>query len=103
MRALSPPGCPRVPARQSSSEAAPPAGWQATTSSSCMSETGSQHAVLPARPRWFARTQMRELRISTAVTPLIIAHRGASGYRPEHTLAAYRLAAGGGGGVLEAR
>src|SRR5689334_13856215 len=24
--------------------------------------------------------------------PLVIAHRGASGYRPEHTLAAYRLA-----------
>jgi glycerophosphoryl diester phosphodiesterase len=25
-------------------------------------------------------------------TPIVIAHRGASGYRPEHTLAAYRLA-----------
>jgi glycerophosphoryl diester phosphodiesterase len=25
-------------------------------------------------------------------SPLVIAHRGASGYRPEHTLAAYRLA-----------
>jgi glycerophosphoryl diester phosphodiesterase len=25
-------------------------------------------------------------------TPLVIAHRGASGYRPEHTLASYRLA-----------
>lgn len=25
-------------------------------------------------------------------TPVVIAHRGASGYRPEHTLAAYRLA-----------
>ena len=24
--------------------------------------------------------------------PLVIGHRGASGYRPEHTLAAYRLA-----------
>ncbi|MBA2574995.1 MAG: glycerophosphodiester phosphodiesterase, partial [Nocardioidaceae bacterium] len=24
--------------------------------------------------------------------PLVIAHRGASGYRPEHTLAAYKLA-----------
>ena len=24
--------------------------------------------------------------------PIVIAHRGASGYRPEHTLAAYRLA-----------
>ncbi|GAA1502524.1 glycerophosphodiester phosphodiesterase [Nocardioides humi] len=27
-----------------------------------------------------------------AAAPLVIAHRGASGYRPEHTLAAYRLA-----------
>jgi glycerophosphoryl diester phosphodiesterase len=26
------------------------------------------------------------------MTPLVIAHRGASGYRPEHTLASYRLA-----------
>ncbi|MHC4408319.1 MAG: glycerophosphodiester phosphodiesterase family protein, partial [Planctomycetota bacterium] len=25
-------------------------------------------------------------------TPIIIGHRGASGYRPEHTLEAYRLA-----------
>ncbi len=25
-------------------------------------------------------------------SPLVIAHRGAPGYRPEHTLAAYRLA-----------
>ena len=24
--------------------------------------------------------------------PLVIAHRGASGYRPEHTLESYRLA-----------
>ncbi len=29
--------------------------------------------------------------ISTT-SPIIIAHRGASGYRPEHTLAAYELA-----------
>ena len=28
----------------------------------------------------------------TAVKPLVIAHRGASGYRPEHTIEAYRLA-----------
>jgi glycerophosphoryl diester phosphodiesterase len=27
----------------------------------------------------------------TNQTPIIIAHRGASGYRPEHTLAAYQL------------
>ncbi|AUB34764.1 glycerophosphoryl diester phosphodiesterase [Nostoc flagelliforme CCNUN1] len=28
----------------------------------------------------------------TVKPPIIIAHRGASGYRPEHTLAAYELA-----------
>ena len=30
--------------------------------------------------------------ISQAATPLVVGHRGASGYRPEHTLASYRLA-----------
>jgi glycerophosphoryl diester phosphodiesterase len=33
--------------------------------------------------------------------PLVIAHRGASGYRPEHTLAAYRLAAEMGADFIE--
>jgi len=33
--------------------------------------------------------------------PLVIAHRGASGYRPEHTLAAYRLAIGMGADYVE--
>jgi glycerophosphoryl diester phosphodiesterase len=33
--------------------------------------------------------------------PLIIAHRGASGYRPEHTAAAYRLAIGQGADAVE--
>ena len=28
----------------------------------------------------------------TSQSPIIIAHRGASGYRPEHTLAGYELA-----------
>ena len=36
----------------------------------------------------------------TAV-PLVIAHRGASGYRPEHTLAAYRLAIRMGADYIE--
>lgn len=35
------------------------------------------------------------------VAPLVIAHRGASGYRPEHTLAAYALAARMGADCLE--
>ena len=33
--------------------------------------------------------------------PLVIAHRGASAYRPEHTLAAYRLAIGMGADFIE--
>lgn len=33
--------------------------------------------------------------------PLVIAHRGASGYRPEHTLAAYQLALDLGADVVE--
>jgi glycerophosphoryl diester phosphodiesterase len=34
-------------------------------------------------------------------TPVVIAHRGASGYRPEHTLAAYRLAIRMGADYIE--
>ena len=33
--------------------------------------------------------------------PLVIAHRGASGYRPEHTLAAYELAIEMGADFIE--
>jgi glycerophosphoryl diester phosphodiesterase len=33
--------------------------------------------------------------------PIIIAHRGASGYRPEHTLAAYELAIALGADYIE--
>lgn len=33
--------------------------------------------------------------------PLVVAHRGASGYRPEHTLAAYELAAAMGADYIE--
>src|SRR5687767_568657 len=35
------------------------------------------------------------------VTPIVIAHRGASGYRPEHTLAAYELAIQMGADFIE--
>jgi glycerophosphoryl diester phosphodiesterase len=35
------------------------------------------------------------------LTPLVIAHRGASGYRPEHTLAAYQLAIDLGADYIE--
>lgn len=37
----------------------------------------------------------------TAATPLIIAHRGASGHRPEHTIEAYSLAIDMGADVIE--
>lgn len=37
----------------------------------------------------------------TGAAPLVIAHRGASGYRPEHTLEAYRLAIEMGADYIE--
>ncbi|HLO87406.1 MAG TPA: glycerophosphodiester phosphodiesterase [Nostocaceae cyanobacterium] len=37
----------------------------------------------------------------TGTAPIIIAHRGASGYRPEHTLAAYELAIASGADYIE--
>src|SRR5690606_5051113 len=37
----------------------------------------------------------------TAPKPIVIAHRGASGERPEHTLAAYRLAIAQGADFIE--
>jgi glycerophosphoryl diester phosphodiesterase len=40
-------------------------------------------------------------RSSAARPPVIIAHRGASGYRPEHTLAAYALAIDQGADYIE--
>lgn len=39
--------------------------------------------------------------IGEEVRPLVIAHRGASGYRPEHTLAAYELAIEQGADYIE--
>ena len=37
----------------------------------------------------------------TAAQPIVIAHRGASGYLPEHTLAAYELAVAQGADFIE--
>lgn len=37
----------------------------------------------------------------TSAGPLVFGHRGASGYRPEHTLAAYDLAIRQGADVIE--
>lgn len=45
---------------------------------------------------------VRRARTSSLVaTPAVVAHRGASGYRPEHTLAAYRLALELGADAIE--
>ena len=52
-----------------------------------MSETASSLRAQVARPQ--------------ASRPLVIAHRGAPGYRPEHTLASYRLAIELGADYLE--
>ena len=38
---------------------------------------------------------------ATETSPIVIAHRGASGYRPEHTLEAYRLAVEMGADYIE--
>ncbi len=40
-------------------------------------------------------------RCSVNHSPIVIAHRGASGYRPEHTMAAYRLAIAMGADAVE--
>ena len=40
-------------------------------------------------------------RPATSTRPLVIGHRGASGYRPEHTLASYELAARMGADLIE--
>jgi glycerophosphoryl diester phosphodiesterase len=46
-------------------------------------------------------SQARESERPLAKEPLVIAHRGASGYRPEHTLAAYKLAIDMGADYIE--
>jgi glycerophosphoryl diester phosphodiesterase len=54
----------------------------------------AQVAGATARPERVDRPHGRRL-------PLVIGHRGASGYRPEHTLAAYRLAIAMGADYIE--
>lgn len=48
-----------------------------------------------------AAAALAALPLLMAPTPLIIAHRGASGHRPEHTLEAYRLAIDMGADAIE--
>ncbi len=47
------------------------------------------------------RAQPSALPAPVAATPLVIAHRGASGYRPEHTLEGYALAIALGADYIE--
>jgi glycerophosphoryl diester phosphodiesterase len=54
-------------------------------------------ALLPS-PAAFAATPYNTL---SGAAPLVIAHRGASGYRPEHTIEAYTLAIAQGANYIE--
>lgn len=56
--------------------------------------TAALPLALRAQPRWPYPTL-------TGEAPLVIAHRGASGERPEHTLAAYELAIDQGADFIE--
>ena len=48
-----------------------------------------------------SRVTQAEASSSVTRDPIVIAHRGASGYRPEHTLEAYRLAIDMGADFIE--
>lgn len=52
------------------------------------------------RPAPDTATGLRET-LGMRARPIVIAHRGASGYRPEHTLASYRLAIEQGADFIE--
>ena len=63
-------------------------------------------AVLTAVPSALLTGAAADTRSATSASlptaaPLVLAHRGASGYRPEHTLAAYRLAVRQGADYVE--
>ncbi len=60
-------------------------------------ETATAVVAAPAAPSVPAQRTARAPR----GLPLVIAHRGASAYRPEHTLAAYRLAIAMGADYIE--
>lgn len=60
-----------------------------------------QLAARPAAPAPAAAAQAAAQRPVDADRPLVVGHRGASGYRPEHTLAAYELAARMGADYIE--
>ncbi|MCT2008418.1 glycerophosphodiester phosphodiesterase [Micrococcus lylae] len=55
----------------------------------------------PATSQDVAAPAVAERAGKPVVRPTVVGHRGASGYRPEHTLAAYELAAAQGADVIE--
>src|SRR4051794_13877824 len=50
---------------------------------------------------WCMSTTPMSLTALPFASPVVVGHRGAAGYRPEHTLASYRLAAEQGADYLE--
>jgi len=54
-----------------------------------------------AKPKQKEKAKPKQKSKAPAAQPLVIAHRGASGYRPEHTLAAYALGARMGADYIE--
>jgi glycerophosphoryl diester phosphodiesterase len=74
----------RVPGAPGRSIHRPGAGWPLLLLVACAPATPAPRAVP-----------------GPVVSPIIIAHRGASGHRPEHTLAAYELAIAQGADFIE--
>lgn len=64
--------------------------------SGCSGADSSGSSADPGSPRAASSTASR-----LVSTPEVIAHRGASGYRPEHTIAAYELAVQQGADAIE--
>lgn len=63
--------------------------------------TAATTAPAAAAPATKAPATTTPVGEQSLVEPILIGHRGASGYRPEHTLAAYRLAIAQGADYIE--
>jgi glycerophosphoryl diester phosphodiesterase len=55
--------------------------------------------IMPTEP--LLASSLNTLNTLNGQTPIVIGHRGASGYRPEHTLASYQLAIDLGADFIE--
>ena len=66
-----------------------------------LSSASIASAALAAPAQAHGRPHLRAHGKPGYVTPYIVGHRGASGYRPEHTLASYTLAAHMGADIIE--